>query len=60
MKKFVDYTISKEELENMSDDDLSSLLMYADRDRKEYTIAEKIYWWCVEEINRRIEIENGN
>ena len=60
MKKFVDYTISKEELENMSDDDLSSLLMYADRDRKENTIAEKIYWWCIEEINRRIEIENGN
>ena len=44
----------------MSDDDLSSLLMYVDRDRKEYTIAEKAYWWCVEEINRRIEIENGN
>ena len=60
MKNFVDYTISKEELENMSDDDLSGLLMYSDRDRKEYDIAEKIYWWCVEEINRRIEIENGN
>ena len=56
----MDYTISKEELENMSDDDLSGLLMYSDRDRKEYDIAEKIYWWCVEEINRRIEIENGN
>lgn len=60
MKNFVDYTISKEELNNMSDDDLSGLLMYSDRDRKEYDIAEKIYWWCVEEINRRIEIENGN
>lgn len=60
MKIFMDYTISKEELENMSDDDLSGLLMYSDRDRKEYDIAEKIYWWCVEEINRRIEIENGN
>ena len=60
MKIFMDYTISKEELVNMSDDDLSGLLMYSDRDRKEYDIAEKIYWWCVEEINRRIEIENGN
>ena len=60
MKIFMDYTISKEELENMSDDDLSGLLMYSDRDRKEYDIAEKIYWWCVEEINRRIEIESGN
>ena len=27
---------------------------------KKYDIAEKIYWWCVEEINRRIEIESGN
>ena len=60
MKNFVDYTISKEELNNMSDNDLSSIFMYADRDRKKYDIAEKIYWWCVEEINRRIEIENGN
>ena len=60
MKNFVDYTISKEELNNMSDNDLSELLMYSDRDRKKYDIAETIYWWCVEEINRRIEIENDN
>ena len=60
MKKILDYTIKKEALEDLSDDDLSELLMYTDRDRKELDIAEKIYWWCVEEINRRIERSSGN
>ena len=55
MDKFLDYTIEKSSLLDMSDRQLSRLLMYTDRDRKELEVAEKIYWWCVEEINRRID-----
>lgn len=59
MKKIIDYTISKEELYQMEDKKLAELFMYSDRDRKELEIAEKIYWWCVEEINRRINREES-
>lgn len=55
MKKILDYTISKDSLLEMDDKELSELLMYTDRDRKELEVAEKIYWWCIEEINRRID-----
>lgn len=55
MKKILDYTISKDALYSMDDKELSELLMYTDRDRKELEVAEKIYWWCIEEINRRID-----
>lgn len=60
MRKFLDYTIKKDTLINLTDKELSELLMYTDRDRKELKVAEKIYWWCVEEINRRIEYSGGN
>lgn len=54
MKKIVDYTISKDDLRQMDENELSDLLMYTDRDRKDLDVAEKIYWWCIEEINRRL------
>lgn len=57
MKKIVDYTIQREDLAKLNDKELSTLFMYSDRDRMELEVAEKIYWWCVEEINRRIEPE---
>lgn len=41
----------------MEDKELAELFMYSDRDRKEFEIAENIYWWCIEEINRRIDHE---
>lgn len=53
MRKFLDYTISREQLLNMSDKEVCDYLMYTDRDRKELDIAEKIYWWCIEELNMR-------
>ena len=55
MKRILDYTIEEETLQSMTDKELSELLMYTDRDRKELDVAEKIYWWCIEEINRRID-----
>ena len=59
MKKIIDYTISKEDLSQKEDRELAKLFMNSDRDRKEFEIAEKIYWWCVEEINRRIDCEES-
>ena len=59
MKKIIDYTISKEDLSQKKDRELAKLFMHSDRDRKEFEIAEKIYWWCVEEINRRIDCEES-
>lgn len=59
MKKFLDYTVKESDLTDMSDKDISELLMFTDRDRAELPVAEKIYWWCVKEINRRIELEES-
>ena len=53
MRKILDYTISREQISNMSDKEVCDYLMYSDRDRKELDIAEKIYWWCIEELNMR-------
>ena len=55
MKLILDYTISRDDLYEMSEHDVCELLMYADRDRKTLPVAEKIYWWCIEEINRRFD-----
>lgn len=55
MRKILDYTISKEAIRSMDEYGLADLLMYTDRDRKDLDVAEKIYWWCVEEINRRLD-----
>lgn len=55
MKLFIDYTVSKKDIENMSDEELSKLYMYADRDKMSISAAYDIYWLCVEEINCRIE-----
>lgn len=43
----------------MFDEDLAKFLMLSDRDRKENSDADRIYWLCVEEINRRIKKEEN-
>lgn len=55
MKKILDYTIMREKIRILDEDELCQLLMYTDRDRRELEEAEKLYWWCIEEINRRID-----
>lgn len=55
MKKMVDYTIEREKLRMLDENELCQLLMYTDRDRKELEEAEWLYWWCIEEINRRMD-----
>lgn len=53
MAEIYDYTISQEDLRQLTDLELARYLMWTDRDRKDLAVAEKIYWWCVEEINYR-------
>lgn len=57
MKQILDYTISKEELAHLNDKSLADLLIYTTRDKCDSDMAEKLYWWCVEEINKRIDDE---
>lgn len=53
MKKILDYTMSRQDISKLSEDDLIQYLMYSGHDRKELAIANQIYWWCIEEINIR-------
>ena len=53
MKKVLDYTMSRQDISNLSEDGLIQYLMYSGRDRKELAMANQIYWWCIEEINIR-------
>lgn len=55
MKQIIDYTISEADIVNMADMDLADMLLYTDRDRCELEVAVKIYWWCIKEINRRLD-----
>lgn len=55
--EIINYCITEEEIKNISDLELSHLLMHSDKDRNELEFVEHIYWMCVKEINRRIEME---
>jgi len=55
MNRIIDYTITESDLVGMDEISLADMLLYTDRDRKEFDVAEKIYWWCVKEINRRLD-----
>lgn len=52
----IDYTVTYPELQQYSDYELSSLMMYSDRDRKDNYWAECVYWMCILEISNRREI----
>ena len=36
---------------------LVNMLMFSDRDRKRNKKAEKVYWLCIREINKRNPLE---
>lgn len=53
------YTEDENDISELSDEKLSDMFMFSDRDRKNNSMAEKVYWLCVKEINRRIgELRN--
>lgn len=48
-------TITIDDLRVMNNKEISRIFMYASEDRIKSSIAEKVYWWCVNEINRRTD-----
>ena len=57
--KFLDYTVTPADLRYMLEEDITKLMIFADRDRKDSDIAEKLYWWCVKEINFRMDLSGA-
>lgn len=52
------YDETEEVISKMTDDELFDIFMFSDRDRKVKSIeAERVYWICVKEINKRKDIE---
>lgn len=47
------YQEDENDLRVMDDIELARLLMFSDRERKDNRNAERVYWLCVKEINRR-------
>ena len=41
------------DIKRMTDDELTDMLMFSDRDRRNNEKAEKVYWMCISEINQR-------
>ena len=48
-------TITIDDLRVMNNKEISRIFMYASEDRIKSSIAEKVYWWCVNEMNRRTD-----
>lgn len=55
MEKYLDYTMTQKDIEQLDNHTLARYLMYTDRDRKDLDIAETLYWKIIKEINRRID-----
>lgn len=53
------YQEDETDLRHMTDKELATKLMFSDRDRKDSTDAERVYWLCIMEINRRMDIEEN-
>lgn len=47
------YDENKNDIKEMAEEELANLLMFSDRDRKNNEEAERVYWLCIDEINRR-------
>lgn len=47
------YDEDENDVKQMTEDELANMLMFSDRDRKNNEKAERVYWLCIYEINRR-------
>lgn len=54
------YDEDKNDIKQLSNDELANLFMFSDRDRKNNKKAERVYWLCVYEINRRDNFGENN
>ena len=52
--KYLDYTVTPADLRNMSEENVIELMIFTDRDRKDNEDAERLYRWCIQEINFRM------
>ena len=51
------YDEDESDIKHLSDEELVNMLMFSDRDRKRNKKAEKVYWLCIREINKRNPLE---
>lgn len=47
------YDEDENDIKQMTDDELFNMVMFSDRDRKNNGKAERVYWLCISEINKR-------
>lgn len=52
------YDEDENDIRQLTEDELANMLMFSDRDRKNNKKAEKVYWLCIFEINRRKPYED--
>ena len=57
--KYLDYTVTPADLRKMSEEKVMELMIFTDRDRKNNEDAEKLYWWCIQEINFRMDLSGS-
>ena len=51
--------VTPADLRNMSEENVIELMIFTDRDRKDNEDAEKLYWWCIQEINFRMDLSGS-
>ena len=52
------YKEDKSDIRRMEDKELATMMMFADRDRKNNPDAERVYWLCIEEADWRWREQN--
>lgn len=52
------YQEDKSDIRRMEDKELATMMMFADRDRKNNPDAERVYWLCIEEADWRWREQN--
>ena len=55
--KYLDYTVTPADLRNMSEENVIELMIFTDREDNED--AERLYWWCIQEINFRMDLSGS-
>lgn len=57
--KYLDYIVTPADLRNMSEENVIELMSFTDRDRKDNEDAERLYRWCIQEINFRMDLSGS-
>lgn len=57
--KYLNYTVTSADLRNIPEENVMELMIFTDRDRKNNEDAEKLYWWCIQGINFRMDLSGS-